>query len=746
MRKVIFKNFQSPGDILMLSAAIRDLKLSHPDILVDVRTSAPEIWENNPYLTSLKENDKNVEIYDVSYPLIHTSNTGQYHFIHGFRKNIENKLNLFIEPTVFKGDIHISSKEKSWISQIEEKGIRNNFWIIVAGGKFDFTCVAKGQRVQTIRGYKRIEDITSQDKILTEWGFKKCDGSKFMGVKKCLNIKTRFSDIETTLNHKFKKINTNGEIKWIRADNLKNGDYILGKRGNAKSLKINIDDTDKWFSIGRLWGDGYIHKGACYWIFSEDDEYAKQRVKKWLDRKKINYSIKERHPSIKDRVKRIKIDYRISAKNLFNEDELPIFKKKGKWRQNGFPEKYFCLSYNDLKALIEGLFSADGTISNGHNGKDRGGISYTTIYKKFGKDIQRILWQVGITSTIKSFDFKSIWGKNCSGVTINIIGTKSRNNFKEIGFYEKHKNDRMNALNNSTTISTNDNFHGIPFIKNIVNNFKTKNDISNTLEKKSYRIKSDFKKANIIRDSMLNKIPTLFNIKNKTNILQNYIDNDWYFDQVIKISETENKEVYDIINSETESYVVEGIVSHNCKWWSPDYYQKVVDHFKNKITFVQVGHKDHWHPKLDGVVNLIGKTDLRQLIRLIYHSSGVICPVTFAMHAAAAIPMKKNTPKNRPCVVIAGGREPSQWEKYPHHRFLETNGAIDCCDNGGCWKSRCQKVNDGDEKDDNNLCLYPVKISNQNISIPKCMNMIKPKDVIRSIEMYYEGGLLEYDK
>ena len=29
-RKVIFRNAQSPGDILMLSAAIRDLKLSHP--------------------------------------------------------------------------------------------------------------------------------------------------------------------------------------------------------------------------------------------------------------------------------------------------------------------------------------------------------------------------------------------------------------------------------------------------------------------------------------------------------------------------------------------------------------------------------------------------------------------------------------------------------------------------------------------------------------------------------------------
>lgn len=321
-RKVIFKNFQSPGDILMLSAAVRDLKLSHPDILIDVRTPCSEIWENNPYITKLNENDKDVEIYDATYPLVHNSNEGQYHFIHGFRKDIENKLGLIIESTSFKGDIHISDTEKSWISQIEEKGIKKNFWIIMAGGKFDFTA----------------------------------------------------------------------------------------------------------------------------------------------------------------------------------------------------------------------------------------------------------------------------------------------------------------------------------------------------------------------------------------------------------------------------------------KWWNPDYYQEVVSHFKGKITFVQCGQKEHWHPKLKGVINLIGETDLRQFIRLIYHSSGVLCPVTFAMHAATAIPMKTTPPLNRPCVVIAGGREPSQWEKYPHHRFLETNGALECCDNGGCWKSRCQKVGDGDDKDHNSLCVQPIKLPNRKLSIPKCMDMIKPKDVIRAIEMYYDGGVLKYNE
>lgn len=318
----------------MLTAAVRDLKLAHKDeFLIDVRTSCPEIWENNPYITSLDENDTEIEIIEPEYPLIHQSNTSPYHFIHGYRMFLEDKLGVKIPATDFKGDIHISDLEKSWTSQIEELGINNKYWIINAGGKSDFTA----------------------------------------------------------------------------------------------------------------------------------------------------------------------------------------------------------------------------------------------------------------------------------------------------------------------------------------------------------------------------------------------------------------------------------------KLWNPDSYQKVVDHFFGKVTFVQIGEwqKDHYHPKLNNVVNLVGQTDFRQLIRLIYNSIGVLCPVTATMHLAAAIEMKDSNipPLNRPCVVVAGGREPSQWEAYPHHQFLHTNGVLDCCDNGGCWKSRCTKVGDGDEKDEKDTCIYPIQTDKQiefnyklvNYLEPKCLNIITPERVIKAIELYYDGGVLKYD-
>jgi hypothetical protein len=121
-------------------------------------------------------------------------------------------------------------------------------------------------------------------------------------------------------------------------------------------------------------------------------------------------------------------------------------------------------------------------------------------------------------------------------------------------------------------------------------------------------------------------------------------------------------------------------------------------------------------------------------------------------------------------VVVAGGREPSQWEAYPHHQFLHTNGTLQCCANGGCWKSRTAPIGDGDEKDNpQNLCVDVVmptaQLSSGDLAnainggpknaqsfhkeqwsslLPRCMAMITAEEVIRRIDGYFQGGMIKY--
>jgi ADP-heptose:LPS heptosyltransferase len=161
-----------------------------------------------------------------------------------------------------------------------------------------------------------------------------------------------------------------------------------------------------------------------------------------------------------------------------------------------------------------------------------------------------------------------------------------------------------------------------------------------------------------------------------------------------------------------------GKYDYTIKWWHRRRWQQVVDQFRDRLQFVQVGQHGHYHPPLKGVLDLRGKTDLRELVRLIYHADGVVCPVTLHMHLAAAVPLPPGRQRLRGCVVIAGGREPAHWEQYPGHQFLHTIGSFDCCATGGCWKARTVPLGDGSPLDES-LCLRPTREG-----LPQCMSSI----------------------
>jgi len=200
-------------------------------------------------------------------------------------------------------------------------------------------------------------------------------------------------------------------------------------------------------------------------------------------------------------------------------------------------------------------------------------------------------------------------------------------------------------------------------------------------------------------------------------------------------------QVHELTGEDTPFWIVAagGKYDYTIKWWATRRYQAVVDHFRGKILFVQVGRKGHHHPPLEGVIDLRGKTDLRQLVRLVYHAQGVLCPVTSLMHLAAAVEMKAPAVQGRPCVVVAGGREPPHWEAYPHHQFIHTVGALPCCAHAACWRSRTLPLGDGSVRDrPPELCLDVVN------TLPRCMDLITAAEVIRRIELYFVGGAVPY--
>jgi hypothetical protein len=156
----------------------------------------------------------------------------------------------------------------------------------------------------------------------------------------------------------------------------------------------------------------------------------------------------------------------------------------------------------------------------------------------------------------------------------------------------------------------------------------------------------------------------------------------------------------------------------------------------------QAGRPAPWNPELRGVVDLVGRTGVREYFRLIAHADGVLCTITSAMHIAAAF--------ERPCVVWAGGREEPWWEGYVNdygafgpqaapvrvpHRYLHTGGMLPCCEKNFCWKNKVVP-----EGKDRSLCRLPVTVAGQ--AVAKCQALIPPEKVIEGVLGYYADGTL----
>jgi len=161
-------------------------------------------------------------------------------------------------------------------------------------------------------------------------------------------------------------------------------------------------------------------------------------------------------------------------------------------------------------------------------------------------------------------------------------------------------------------------------------------------------------------------------------------------------------------------------------------WQAVVDALP-QIKFVELGTSEHVraHGKLKNnkgnLVEMVGKTQdpntgIRDLFKIFLHAQGSVGLVSMHMHLSSAF--------GNPCVVVAGAREPAWFTQYYGHIYLHTNGLLPCAERRACWH-----------------CTTPTCKNLVSDSItPKCVDLIKPQEIVNSILKYYEGGRLKFDK
>jgi len=111
------------------------------------------------------------------------------------------------------------------------------------------------------------------------------------------------------------------------------------------------------------------------------------------------------------------------------------------------------------------------------------------------------------------------------------------------------------------------------------------------------------------------------------------------------------------------------------KEWVPGRFQAVVDALRGRYVFVQLGSERD--PKLEGAVDLRGRTTLRQAAAVIANSLTFVGLVGFLMHLARAV--------ERRSVIVYGGREAPWQSGYTGN--INLTGEVPCAP---CWYlSKC---------------------------------------------------------
>lgn len=167
------------------------------------------------------------------------------------------------------------------------------------------------------------------------------------------------------------------------------------------------------------------------------------------------------------------------------------------------------------------------------------------------------------------------------------------------------------------------------------------------------------------------------------------------------------------------------------KWWGTANFQKLVDLLRGKVLFVQIGETGHEHPPLTGVLDMRGKTDTRQLCRMVFHAAGGVGPSTFLQHLCAAF--------EKPYVCLAGGREPLAWQHYPRQATLSTIGATPCTKSRqgvSCWSDVAVK---NPARPGATVCELPV-ISGGGEIVTACLESIRPERVAEEVLSRYNVG------
>lgn len=283
-------------------------------------------------------------------------------------------------------------------------------------------CIAYGSSV-LVRGagFKNIEDVKIGDMVSTSDGWQMVKNVFDQGKQKIVRVKHQDGYINCTPNHRFAVLQSvYGDYIWKRADELTENDYLFFVHNEANdSDAINsfpdfkyekpahsttckdiiipeLDEEMAWF-IGEVQGDGYIYlrdgDGMVSVAVEGENPSKAIRIANCMERFGVNTYLIE--PSDTDNC------YRVNTKSK----QLALFLHEHVKQPNKvlYVPSFIRNASKRIKvAYVQGVLDADGSIG------ERCQNVVTSVYESFVKDIQNLLYSVGIISRFRKLSIANL--------------------------------------------------------------------------------------------------------------------------------------------------------------------------------------------------------------------------------------------------------------------------------------------------------------------------------------------------
>jgi intein/homing endonuclease len=424
----------------------------------------------------------------------------------------------------------------------------NDGWVIING------CVAPNTIVITKYGPRRISTLsqsreqysTYNKEIYGLGGFHNATDYYYGGLRNTLKITLSSGySIEVTPNHPL----WDG-TKWIKAEDLtlgimlpiQYGQNIFGEGFDFSGFNPYVGKGVEWRMEHRPQDEDFFY---LLGLIHADGSYERDRIT--ITNKKDKEIIDFLH-GLGFETQKDGIHHRLCSVELSSFLEWAGFKHGA--RNKTFPESLFSCNKDQMRWFLQGLFDGDGT--SNRDSKHCGSIKITSTCLEFIQDLQRILLNFGIISSITSENKAptkrvKVWSLIYN---LEIRGHFAHKFYEEIGFRIERK--QKNSANVPESVKE-DSGNIYPIDVSRLSDYK----LSWSIRNKTHR--------------MARRLIKKYNDKNPYPYLAELLRENFYYSPITKIEESQC-EVFDFVIPETHSFFSNGFISHNTPRGDKNYF------------------------------------------------------------------------------------------------------------------------------------------------------------------------------